>query len=202
MVEAPALFKNSGIYYLTYGACCCGCKGGSGTVIFSASSVKGPWTRQTPHSDINCHDNVPICGGYVPNPPWPSANMIYAAQMWGPSYIPLDPAWGRGERAIIWSGRKWMSGPNAPAWSGIGGACCNGPQGGGPANYFLKSDYQVWIPMNIVNGVASPFPLQESYTLQVPDTTDNGRFNAFNSSALAFFPHGYGHATMNATAAI
>jgi hypothetical protein len=45
-VESPALFKRAGIYYVTYGSCCCGCKGGGGIVVFTSRSIYGPWTRQ------------------------------------------------------------------------------------------------------------------------------------------------------------
>ena len=174
MVEAPTLFKNDNIYYLTYGSCCCGCKGGSGMVVWSAKSVGGPWTRQAPHSDVNCNDaSAPICGGsgvVIPPPDWPSHSLVYDAQWWSPNKITLDPAWGKGDHAIIFLGRRWMSGPNAPAWQGIGGACGNGPAGGGPANYKLKSDYSVWLPLSIENGVVAPLAAGvDSFTLEVPD---------------------------------
>ena len=45
-VESPSLFKRKGVYYVTYGSCCCGCAEGGGIVIFTAPSVHGPWTRQ------------------------------------------------------------------------------------------------------------------------------------------------------------
>ena len=64
-VESPSLWKRSGVYYLTYGSCCCGCAGGSGQVVFtSTSGVAGPWTRQD-HADINCNiASAPVCGAY------------------------------------------------------------------------------------------------------------------------------------------
>lgn len=54
-VESPSLFKRKGLYYLTYGSCCCGCAEGGGQVVFTAKAVEGPWVRQT-HADINCNN--------------------------------------------------------------------------------------------------------------------------------------------------
>jgi hypothetical protein len=62
--ESPGLFKRGSTYILTYGSCCCACRGGSGVVVFTAPSIEGPWTRQA-HGDVNCANaTAPICGGF------------------------------------------------------------------------------------------------------------------------------------------
>jgi hypothetical protein len=45
-VEAPALFKRNGIYYASFGSCCCYCQSGSPVHIYTATSVLGPYTKQ------------------------------------------------------------------------------------------------------------------------------------------------------------
>ena len=72
MVESPSLFRRNGIYYATYGSCCCACRAGSGQVVNWALSPAGPWKRQMPHPDINCVDaTAQICGEYGPSAPKP-----------------------------------------------------------------------------------------------------------------------------------
>ena len=67
-VESPSLFKRKGVYYVTYGSCCCGCAEGGGIVIFTAPSVHGPWTRQVStrrerrhHSHVSVTRGVCVC---------------------------------------------------------------------------------------------------------------------------------------------
>ena len=45
-VEAPALFKRNGIYYATFGSCCCYCGSGSRVSVYTATSALGPYTKQ------------------------------------------------------------------------------------------------------------------------------------------------------------
>ena len=108
-VESPSLFKRQGIYYLTYGSCCCGCQEGGGQVVFTAKNVSGPWARQG-HADVNCNNaNATICGGFSKR----DANyhqLVYHAQWWGPSFIPL----ANNDTQILFVGRRWLSGPNLP----------------------------------------------------------------------------------------
>ncbi len=63
-VEGATLFKRSGKYYVGYGSCCCFCRGGSGWVVYSSTSMTGPWTRQP--LDVNCNSTTPgvVCGAY------------------------------------------------------------------------------------------------------------------------------------------
>lgn len=41
--EAPVLFERKGWYYLFFGECCCFCKSGAGTHVFTSSTPLGPW---------------------------------------------------------------------------------------------------------------------------------------------------------------
>lgn len=45
-VEAPALFKRNGIYYATFGSCCCYCGSGSQVSVYTATSALGPYTKR------------------------------------------------------------------------------------------------------------------------------------------------------------
>merc|ERR1712217_372214 len=45
-VEAPAFFKRQGLYYALFGHCCCFCYQGSGVMVYTAPSPKGPWRAQ------------------------------------------------------------------------------------------------------------------------------------------------------------
>ena len=162
-VESPSLWKRSGVYYLTYGSCCCGCAGGGGQVVFtSTSGVAGPWTRQA-HADINCNSaSAPVCGAYGKRM---TGSLVFPAQWWGPSFIPLKD----GTTQVLYLGRRWLSGPNRPAnctsICNEGAKCTNG---GG--KFFMNSDLSVWYPLvfDASGGIAPMAPLP-SYTLELPD---------------------------------
>eukprot|EP00038_Savillea_parva_P010595 m.191387 g.191387 ORF g.191387 m.191387 type:complete len:380 (-) comp18323_c0_seq1:39-1178(-) len=166
-VESPSLFKHGSTYYLTYGSCCCGCDEGGGQVVYSAPKVSGPWTRQAPHADINCDASLEICGGFGKRAGQVN-DLVYHAQWWGPSFIPLAD----GSTQVMYLGRRWLSGPNVP--SGCHDICGNrgdpaACQAGG-ANYEFKSDYSVWYPLefdNATGNIATMRPLS-SFTLELP----------------------------------
>ena len=108
-VEGAVLFKRGGVYYMGYGSCCCFCRAGSGWVVYSAPSIKGPWARQ-PY-DLNCDSSDPekLCGGYGDRSGDP---LRIAAQGIGMSVIPL----ANGSVAHVWHGERWLSAPsNNPA---------------------------------------------------------------------------------------
>ena len=181
-VESPALFKRKGIYYVTYGSCCCGCNEGGGIVVFTSRSIHGPWVRQAPHADVNCRNaSAPVCGGYG----WRSNNddeLVFHAQWWGPSFIPVVADDGGGangggggtETAIVFVGRRWLSGPNVP--EGCNDICGNAghPEkcldGGG--KYALRSDLSVWYPLEFDDangGAILPLRPLPSFELNLPD---------------------------------
>merc|ERR1712217_270716 len=41
-VEAPAFFKRGGLFYALFGHCCCFCYQGSGVMVYTAPSPRGP----------------------------------------------------------------------------------------------------------------------------------------------------------------
>ena len=142
-VESPSLFKRNGIYYITYGSCCCGCSEGSGQVVFQSRSIHGPWKRQNPQSDINCmNSSEPICGGYGLRS-HQLKNLVHHAQWWGPSFITL----ANGDELIMFLGRQWLSGVNHPA--GCKDICGNGGRRDlcRDTVYELRSDLSVWYPL-------------------------------------------------------
>lgn len=172
-VESPSLFKRKGTYYLTYGSCCCGCSEGSGQVIFKAASIEGPWHRQS-HADINCMNaSAQICGGYSARDTEYS-NLVYKAQWWGPSFIPL----ANGDTQILFLGRRWLSGPHLPV--GCYDICGNGPPLGdgnqehcqtGGDKFEMRSDFSVWYPIEFDenSGDILPMKLMTNFTLELPD---------------------------------
>jgi hypothetical protein len=173
-VESPSLFKRNGRYYLTYGSCCCGCQEGGGQVVFSASKIEGPWVKQK-HADINClNSSSPVCGGYSLRDDNYN-NLIYHAQWWGPSFIPLS----NGKTQILFLGRRWLSGPNLP--KGCFDICSNGPPLGNGNEalcqvngdkYLMTSDKSVWFPLEFdeVTGNILPMKKMDSYTLDLPES--------------------------------
>ena len=152
LVESPALFKRNGIYYATYGQCCCACRGGGGIVVFTAVSILGPWIRQSPWGDVNCNNPLPICRD--------QSQLIYNAQWWGVSIIPTLP-----EPTYMFTGKRWLSGPNNPpnCQAMCGGGDCVAP------DYFLRSDFNVWYPFEFSsNGSISPLRALPNFTLNLP----------------------------------
>lgn len=168
LVESPSLFKRGSKYYLTYGSCCCGCQVGSGVVVFTASHIQGPWTRQPVHSDLNCRNaSQPICGGGHMRST--AAKYVFDAQWWSASAITL----GNGGTQRLLFGRRWLSGPHVP--DGCHDICGNRGkpelcQRGG-AKYLLKTDYSVWYPLEFepATGALAPFREMPSFELELPD---------------------------------
>eukprot|EP00039_Didymoeca_costata_P022265 m.4160 g.4160 ORF g.4160 m.4160 type:complete len:369 (-) comp2909_c0_seq1:32-1138(-) len=164
-VESPALFKRNGVYYVTYGSCCCGCAEGGGIVVLTSNSIHGPWVRQAPHSDINCMNaSAPVCGGYGLRNKQLN-ELVFHSQWWGPSFIPL----ASGDNAVVFFGRRWLSGENHP--TGCNDICGNGgkPQLCKSSTYFLKTDLSVWYPLafNSDGSIQQMQPLP-SFTLTLP----------------------------------
>jgi hypothetical protein len=172
-VESPSLFKRKGTYYLTYGSCCCGCTEGGGQVVFTAKAVAGPWARQTSHADVNCRNaSAPICGGFGSRSQQ-YKDLVYHAQWWGPSFIPL----ANGDTQVLFLGRRWLSGPNLP--TGCFDICGNAPPLGngnkaacqrGGEHYLMRSDNSVWYPVEFDadSGHIMPFETKESFELDLP----------------------------------
>lgn len=165
-VESPSLFKRGSIYYATYGSCCCACRGGSGQVVFTAPAVAGPWTRQASHADINCANaSEPICGGFGARAAQ-RAELYTNAQWWGPSFIPLT----NGDRAVMFTGRRWLSGPHNPV--GCDDMCGNYPAGRSlcvAPDYRAATDFDVWHPLEFAaDGSIMPMHPLPSFQLDIP----------------------------------
>ena len=163
-VESPSLFRRGATYYATYGSCCCACAGGGGQVVFTAPAVAGPWTRQR-HADINCANaSAPICGAFGARAG--QRGEIYTnAQWWGPSMIPLV----NGSQVVLFTGRRWLSGPNAPPgcddMCGNSGrrAACTAP------TYRAATDFDVWHPLSFAaDGSILPMLPLPSFELDIP----------------------------------
>lgn len=156
LVESPALFKRNGVYYATYGRCCCACRGGGGIVVFTAPRIDGPWTRQAPWGDVNCQEAAQICPD--------QSHLVFNAQWWGVSLIPTLPA-----TTYMFTGKRWLSGPdNPPACSDM---CSNGGDPGActAPDYYLRSDFSVWYPLEFeADGSVSPLHALPNFTLALP----------------------------------
>ena len=178
-VESPSLFKHAGLYYVTYGSCCCGCSEGGGQVVWSAKAIGGPWVKQK-HADINCiNASSSVCGGYSRRDE-DYKNLIYNAQWWGASFIPL----ANGQTKVLFLGRRWLSGPNLP--HGCFDICSNGPPlGNGDKSlcqvngdkYLMKTDKSVWYPLEFDEATGNILPMtkMQNYTLELPDYRHLGR---------------------------
>ena len=46
-VEAPSLFRRDGVYYASFGTCCCYCGEGSGVTFYSADARSAPTRRSS-----------------------------------------------------------------------------------------------------------------------------------------------------------
>ena len=138
-VEGAMLFKRRGRYYVLYGSCCCACKQGSGVVVHSAPSIRGPWTRQA--ADLNCKLGVPICAGMAARPSLhrPQGGLLVAAQGIGLSVLPL----ASNESAYIWHGQRWLSAPHAPPRCT---SLCHAARGecAQPADFAPGRDFDYW----------------------------------------------------------
>ena len=145
--------------------------------MFRADAIAGPWTRQR-HADINCNNaTADICGGYSRRAD-NYDNLVYHAQWWGASFIPL----ANGETQTLFLGRRWLSGPHLP--EGCFDICGNGPPLGhgnkaacqvGGEKYLMRSDHSVWYPVKFAaDGSILPFRRTPSYTLDLPDDILSG----------------------------
>lgn len=161
-IEGAILFKRGTTYYVSYGSCCCFCRGGSGAVVYKSQSINGPWVRQA--LDVNCNrtDAGSICGAYGDRNNDP---IIIQAQGIGVSIIPLAD----GTTAILWHGERWLSAannnPTCPdeCQPQVAPKCAEEP------GYIKGEGYSYWIPLEFDNdGNVQKFaPFVDSFTLDV-----------------------------------
>lgn len=160
-VEGGVLFKRGDTYYASYGSCCCFCRGGSGVVVYSAPSIRGPWVRQP--LDVNCNSTVPgdICGAYGDRV---TDDITVAAQGIGLSRIPLA---GGGE-ALLWHGERWLSArgnnPQCPDECRPETGICAEPE-----DYVKGEGYSYWVPLSFdASGNVKKFELfVDAFSLDV-----------------------------------
>jgi len=158
-VEGAILFKRNHTYYVSYGSCCCWCRGGSGAVFFSAPSILGPWTRLG--NDKNCLDNELICGTYGDRT---CSNLLVPAQGIGLSLIPTKTG-----IAYIWHGERWLSAAYNPP------ACPDECQGQTPIcipspKYVKGEGFSYWFPLefnNVTGDVQQFSPFLSEFTLDL-----------------------------------
>lgn len=153
-VEGSVMWKRGSTYYVAYGECCCFCRAGSGVVVYSSTSVRGPWTRQP--LDVNCELDKAgdVCGQGDP--------LIINAQGIGLSVIPLAD----GTVAYLWHGERWLSAPNNNP------TCTNECQPcEEPADYVKGHGFMYWVPLNFSsNGTVQTFaPFVDAFTLDVAE---------------------------------
>jgi len=149
-IEGAILFKRKGIYYVTYGSCCCFCRGGSGLVAYSSTNITGPWKRQA--LDLNCVQGMdasyPICGAY-------GARIIgkinVQAQGIGLSILPTSDGDGF---TYIWSGERWLSAPYNNAT--CPDECQNCVE---PDTYIKGNGFSYWAPLQFDSNTGEIKPL-------------------------------------------
>eukprot|EP00039_Didymoeca_costata_P016787 m.305677 g.305677 ORF g.305677 m.305677 type:complete len:391 (+) comp16450_c0_seq16:183-1355(+) len=174
-VEAPTLFKRNGIYYATYGTCCCACREGSGLVVFQAKNISGPWIRQPkPYSNVNCRNkNVSVCRGRGLYPSKPTINNpTIPAQGYSITAIPKKPtADGEVEMQYLWMANRWLQG------SGNNGTCTNlcdksAPEActtQGQPEYRVGRDPTYWALLDFDDdGNVLPLVWQDSFEIELP----------------------------------
>ena len=177
------MFKRGAKYYMIYSSCCCACREGSGAVVFSATNISGPWTRQ--HKDVNCRTPVGeeparICAG-MPDPDAsgkqrPTGRLVIPAQGFSISLIPTSAAEG-GDTTMttyVWQGQRWLSGPNNPVecptlCGPAVGKCAQA------ANYSNANDYSYWIPLKFdEDGSVLDFePFVAEFNIDLPSTYES-----------------------------
>jgi len=129
-VEAPAFFKRGDTFYALFGHCCCFCYQGSGIMVYTAKSLKGPWRPQCSDvqsggscldssGDLACiadeaaelNSSIPVGGSPTSgqgcnykNKPEHSA--VRAQQNF---VITLNAG---GKEQFIWTGDRWQQSPD------------------------------------------------------------------------------------------
>lgn len=109
-VEAPIIFKRGGLVYALTGHCCCFCKEGSGTFVYTAPSPLGPYTRQ---GQIGRYANGTSVTHAQPNDAFPvvgadgSTSWVWTGDQWqsAPDHI-------KGHDFQYWAPLRFLSGPH------------------------------------------------------------------------------------------
>lgn len=94
-VEAPAMFKRNGWYYLLFGTLCCYCSKGSGAMVFRSRHPLGPYEYR---DNINRYATTPRVAEDV------GGDTIVPAQLTAVSSLPGGHH--------LWMGDRWESTPD------------------------------------------------------------------------------------------
>jgi hypothetical protein len=87
---------------------------------------------------------------------------VWPAQWWGPSFIPV----ANGESVVLFTGRRWLSGPNNPMKCAR--MCTDGHECDA-GDYLLRSDFDVWLPLQFTSdGHVLPMQRLQSFVLELP----------------------------------
>jgi hypothetical protein len=120
-VEAPALFRRDGLYYLLFDNTCAFCAIGSGVRTYTSSTVMGPYTYQ---GNINILPSDAALGQSWTVPGTGRADTILHAQQTDVAGLPSATG-----PVYLWVGDRWGSTPD-----GIKG-----------------HDFQVWVPLQFTD---------------------------------------------------
>lgn len=129
-VEAPVMFKRSGVYYAVFGHCCCYCLQGSGGLVWTAAHPLGPWSLQggggATQADFICQPDstsnsvVLALEATVPPAPTPGQGCLYGgnnetsvahAQASYVVSVAVNTPQGAATQ-LVWAGDRWGQSPD------------------------------------------------------------------------------------------
>ena len=128
-VEAPVMFKRSGIYYAVFGHCCCYCLQGSGGLVWTAAHPLGPWSLQgggVTQADFICqpvstsNSAVLVLEASFPPTPTPGQGCLYGgikktsvarAQASYVVSVAVNTPEGSATQ-LVWAGDRWGQSPD------------------------------------------------------------------------------------------
>lgn len=136
-VEAPAMFRRAGTYYLLFDNTCAFCKSGSGVRVYTSRSPLGPYGYQ---SNINISDAQETNGRSWTKPGTGRPDAIVHAQQLGVATIPTPSG-----TLYMWMGDRWGSTPD-----GVKG-----------------HDFQVWLPLTFQGKKVLPLSDRAEWTIDI-----------------------------------
>jgi hypothetical protein len=138
-VEAPAIFKRNGVYYATFGSCCCYCLSGSPVSVYTATTPLGPWTQR------NVLGGQTVSGGDCPKATTSRGSALLDALLGVDMGAETSGACLRSRDAISAQQTdifEWIDSNGDPQFMYIGDRWQSAPDG-------LKAhDFTFWSPLN------------------------------------------------------
>jgi beta-xylosidase len=148
-VEAPAMFKRNGLYYVLFGYCCCYCEQGSGVMVHVSKYPMGPYQKIS--GDLACkpitgNDTSQVGDGIpTPNQGCQYANTIFTSVARSQQNYVIEVATSNGTE-YIWTGDRWQQAPD-----GIKG-----------------HDPQYWVPLQFTSdGLIANMTWVDEFTIDV-----------------------------------